>query len=346
MRRLLFPLALALLVFSAGTRPLAAWGDANHQLVVRLALASLPADFPAWARRPEQADRLAQLSNTPDRWRNADPWLRQSGGSWSDHFIDIEFLTLAGLEPRAVPSLRYDFIIQYAAARMVHADRFPPLNAARNNDHTQQWPGFAPWAMAEHYHKLRSAFSYLRAYQDLDGTPLEIDQAQRDAIYSMGVLAHYIGDCAQPLHTTMHHDGWVGENPNGFTTRPGFHSWIDSGLAAKAGIGLGDLRPRVKPVTSHALTPAADGRDPFFIVAMEYILAQHAMVEPLYRLEKIGALGNGPQPVAPEGRAFVEAQLLKGTEMLARCWLTAWQTAPVDGYLRTQLAKRRAPATP
>ena len=39
----------------------------------------------------------------------------------------------------------------------------------------------------------------------------------------MGVMGHYVGDCAQPLHTTKHHNGWVGENPHGYTTWPGLH---------------------------------------------------------------------------------------------------------------------------
>lgn len=343
MRRVFIPFACVLLVSAALAPRLAAWGDVNHKLVVRLALAAMPEDFPAFARTPDQAERLGQLANVPDRWRNVDPWLRQAGGSWSDHFIDIEYLTLAGIDPRTVPSLRYDFIASYTAARMIHADRFPPLNAALNQDHTQQWPGFLPWAMTEHYQKLRSAFSYLRAYRDLGGTAVEIDQAERDAIYSMGVLAHYVGDTAQPLHTTMHHDGWVGDNPQGYTVKPGFHSWMDSGLAAKAGIGFDDLAPRVKRVTPLALPPRPDGRDPFFVAAMDYVLVHHALVEPLYRLEKAGLLGNAPEAVvAPEGRAFVEAQLLAAGEMLARCWLAAWQTAPSDNFLRSQLARRQA----
>jgi hypothetical protein len=331
-----FPVALLL-------APLRAWDVDGHQIVNRLALASLPPEFPGFVRTPAAADRLAYLASAPDRWRNVDPWLKQSGSSWLDHFLDVEELAWAGLDARTVPSLRLDFALAFAAGRAAHPELFPAVDPAKNADGTRQWPGFAPWAIAEWSQKLRSAFSYLKAYEEVGGTPEEIANAQADAIYVMGILGHYIGDCAQPLHTTVHHNGWAGANPAGYTTWPGFHSWIDGkdgGLIGKARITLAGLAGRAAPVAPFPPGPRADGRDPFFVEAMDYILAQHALVEPLYRLEQEGKLGNGDRPVAPEGRAFIEGQLLKGGTMLARVWLTAWQSAPVDTYLRTQLGKR------
>lgn len=46
----------------------------------------------------------------------------------------------------------------------------------------------------------------------------------------MGVMGHYVGDLTQPLHTTKNYNGWVGENPAGYTTSKGFHAWIDGGF--------------------------------------------------------------------------------------------------------------------
>jgi hypothetical protein len=144
----------------------------------------------------------------------------------------------------------------------------------------------------------------------------------------------------------VHHAGWVGPNPKGYTTWFGFHSWIDSGLIAKAGITKADLLPRAAPVEPYVLGTREDGRDPFFVIAMDHVIAQNALVEPLYRMEKAGLLGNSqqPKPVAPEARAFIEGQLLTGAQILARTWVTAWRSAPVDTFLRTQLAKRQEAA--
>ena len=338
--RIRLPVFFALAVASAVPAVLA-WDYEGHRIVSQLALASLPVEFPDFVRQPANADRVAFLANVPDRWRNVDPWLRQSGGSWTDHFFDVEYVPDAGLDPRTVPSLRYDFIVAFAAGRAAHADKFPAIDPAKNTDHTREWPGFAPWAIAEYFHKLRAAFGYLKAFEDVGGTAGEIANAHADIVHMMGVMAHYVGDCAQPLHTTVHHNGWVGPNPDGYTIWPGFHSWIDSGFVAKARIKAADRVPGVSGGEPFVLVPRADGRDPFFVAAMDYILAQFEKVGPLYRLEKAGLLGHGEQPITPEGRAFVEGQLLTGGQMLGRIWLTAWRTAPVDTYLRTQLAKRQ-----
>ncbi|MFZ5495938.1 MAG: hypothetical protein ACOZE5_11470 [Verrucomicrobiota bacterium] len=336
---------------------LRAWDYEGHRIVNRLALASLPADFPAFVHEPGAAGRIAFLSGEPDRWRNVDPWLRQNGPGWNDHFLDVEQLAWAGLDARTVPSLRLDFALAFAAGRAAHPERFPPIEPARNADGTRQWPGFLPWAITEWVHKLRSGFACLKAYQEMGGTPEEIAGVQAGIVYTMGVLGHYVGDCAQPLHTTEHYNGWSGENPHGYTDWRGLHSWIDGGLAAKAGIAFDTLRPRVRQPAAILLGPRADGRDPLFVAVMDWFLRQHAQVEPLYRLEQAGKLGNArekndrsqpffPGPVDPEGRAFVEGQLLRGGEMLATLWLTAWHSAPVDTYLRAQLVRRQGLKTP
>ena len=338
--RFIFPAVLATLLSAPS---LVAWDLEGHRIVNQLALASLPADFPAFVRERDAAERIAFLANVPDRWRNVDPFLRQTGGSWTDHFCDLEYLTDAGLDLRTVPSLRLDFVLVFAAGRIANSGKFPAIDPAKNADHTREWPGFAPWAIAEYYHKLRSAFGYLKAYQELGGTPEEIANAKADVVYIMGVMGHYIGDCAQPLHTTVHFNGWAGANPNGYSTWPGLHSWIDGGFTAKARIRTADLLPRVTPAEPLAQPARTDGRDPFFVTAMDYLIAQHTQVEPLYQLEKAGKLGHGEQPITAEARALIEGQLLKGGNMLARVWLTAWKTAPVDTYLRTQLGREHVP---
>lgn len=322
-----------------------AWDAEGHRIVNQVALYSLPADFPAFARDAAATDRILHMANVPDRWRNVDPALKQVGGSWVDHFLDLEQLPDAGLDPKTVPSLRLDFALVFAAGRIAHAEKFPAVDPEKNAGHTSEWPGFAPWGITENFHKLRSAFGYLKAYQEVGGTPSEIANAEADVVYAMGLLGHYVADCAQPLHTTVHHNGWVGANPNGYTTWSRFHSWVDGGFVAKAGIKAVDLQPRAAPVGPMPLPPRGDGRDPMFVAMMDYVIDTHAQVEPLYQLEKAGLLGNKPElPVTPEARAFFEQRLLTGGQTLARLWVTAWKSAPLDTYLRETLVRRQARA--
>lgn len=326
----------------AGLTPLHAWDYAGHRLVNEVALAALPEDFPAFVREPAAAERIAFLAGEPDRWRNvSDLPLKHVNGL--DHYFDFEQIAEAGLNPDTLPSYRYDFVVQFAAGRAAHADNFPGIDWSKNADHSREWPGFAPWAVTEYYGKLKSGFSYLKVFEEL-GTPDEVANAQANLLYVMGVMGHYVGDLAQPLHTTVHHNGWFGPNPHGYTTWSGIHGWIDGGFIAKAGIGLAELRPQVKTAVAIPLEPRADNRDPMFVAVMRYLEVQHAQVEPLYALEKAGKLNHDDTPPSPEGRAFIDGQLVRGGEMLAAIWVTAWRNAAPDTYLRAQLEKRRAGA--
>jgi hypothetical protein len=342
-----FPIRLAACAtFVAGLISSAAyaWDYEGHRMVNQLALASLPKEYPQFVHAVAQAERVAFLAGEPDRWRNApDLPLKQSGGSWSDHFCDLEELPDAGIDLDKVTSFRYDFIVQFAAGRAANARKFPSIDPARNSDHTAEWPGFAPWAITEYFGRLRSAFSYLKVYEEL-GTPDEIANAQANVVYLMGLMGHYVGDLAQPLHTTKHFNGWVGENPKGYTTTRGLHSWVDGGIISKAAIKMAPLKPRLVPAQAISLAPRTDKRDPVFVAVFEFLRAQHRQVEPLYQLEKEGKLGQGDQPMTDEARAFVEARLLEGGHMLGALWLTAFRGAVIDTYLRSALIKRQTGA--
>lgn len=341
--RPLFTVASLLTLAVAPT--LRAWDYEGHRTVAQLALASLPKDFPVFVQGVANLDRVAFLTGEPDRWRNVpDLPFKHAGPSWGDHFLDLEYLPAAGIDPAKVTSFRYDFVVQFAAGRAAHPEKFSPVDPARNADHTREWPGFAPWAIAENFAKLRSGFSYLKVFEEL-GTPDEIANAQANIVYMMGILAHYVGDGAQPLHTTKHHNGWVGENPQGYSTASGIHSWIDGSLIAKAGLRTPQLLPRVTPAEPISLAPRADGRDPLFVAVMDYLIASNGQVERIYELDKAGKLGQGDRPVADEAKEFMESRLLEGGRMVGAIWLTAYRAAVPDTYLRSVLIKRQTGAS-
>lgn len=323
-----------------------AWDYEGHRIVNQLALAALPKDFPAFVQEAANAERIAFLAGEPDRWRNVpELFMKQSGGSWCDHFCDLEHLTEAGLDLDAVSSFRYDFIVQYAAGRAANAKNFKPIDPARNADHTAEWPGFAPWAIAEYYGRLRSGFSYLKVFEEL-GTPDEIANARANIVYIMGTMGHYVGDLAQPLHTTKHFNGWVGENPNGYTSWNRIHSWVD-GIALRTGTTAASLASKLKPAEPISLAARPDTSDPMFVAVFSYLRAQHAHVEPLYQLEKSGKLGGqNDAPPSAEARAFFEARFIEGGQMLGAIWLTAWRSAVPDTFLKGALIRRQTGSQP
>lgn len=343
MRLKLFTLAA---FFGAFILKAPAWDYEGHHAVNELALDSLPTNFPAFALTPEARVRIAFLAGEPDRWRN-ETSLRNGTGltlghaSAPDHYLDLEDIYLYGLTPNTLPPLRYDFVADIVMARKAHPDRFPPIDPNRDSDHTRELSGFLPWAMTEYYEKLQSGFSTLAGLEKFGGTPDEISNTKQDIIYVMGVMGHFVGDASQPLHCTKHFNGWVGDNPNHYTTDHTFHQWIDGGFFRKTGgIDVEKLAARIHPAERIATASDPNG---IFKTSVEFVVANNHLVEPLYKLEKEGKLtGDGDNS---EALAFLNGQLVKSGQLLGNLWYTAWLTAPQDTYLERNLQERAAAAT-
>jgi hypothetical protein len=328
--------ALGTFTFNVG-----AWDYDGHHMVNELALAALPKDF-GIDLTPALKGRVAFLAGEPDRWRNV-PDLPLKHFNGPDHYLDVEDIAMCGLTPETLPVMRYDFVAAIANARTAHPEKFAAIDPAKDADHTRELDGFLPWAITEYYEKLKSDFSSLKAFQQYGGTPEEIANAKADCIYVMGVMGHYVGDGSQPLHTSKHFDGWIGDNPNGYTIGPvngeraRIHSWIDGGYLKKTG-GLkfdalaGKIHPAEKIANAHE--PEGMFRD-----VVTYIVEQNKYVAPLYQMEKDGQLsGEGEKGMV--GRPFLEGQIVKAGQMLGNIWLTAWLDAPEDKYLQAQLNQR------
>ncbi len=237
--------------------------------------------------------------------------------------------------------MRYDFVADIANARTAHPEKFPTIDPAKDADHTRELNGFLPWAITEYYEKLKSDFSTLKTLKQFGGTPEEVANAQANCIYVMGVMGHYVGDGGQPLHTTKYFNGWVGENPKGYTTKPTFHSWIDGGYLKKTGgIKIETLVGKIHPAEK---IPGVQTPEGTFHYMVNYLAEQNKLVEPLYQMEKSGQLsGEGEKGL--EGRSFLEGQLVRAGQMLGNIWLTAWLEAPEDTYLQKQLQQRTTDA--
>jgi len=315
------------------------WDYEGHRLINQLALDSLPSNFPGFVRTPAARERIGFLGGEADRWRNTqDLELRHCNGP--DHFFDLDLLEPYQLELGRLSPFRYEFAAQLAMGRAAHPTNFPAIDPLKDADRTKSLIGFLPWTIIEFQGKLKSAFSYLKEYE-MAGTPEEIANARDNIIYHMGVMGHFIGDGSQPLHTTRHHHGWVGENPNGYSTNYSIHAWIDGGYIQQFGVSADKMRVQLRPAKLVSVHPSGGANTNLFQVILSYLLEQHQQVEPLYRLEKAGKL-SGRQELSQEGHDFITRQMLKASQMLGDLWLTAWQQAPPDMFLRSALAKRNA----
>jgi len=318
---------LLLLVLTPFISPSAlAWDAPGHRAITRVGIErfkdKVPDSNAAWIAEDDWSIQIADLATMPDRWRNIrSPSLAHLNNP--DHYLDVEDLTDLGLSLETIDPLRHEFAAQLRLARESHpgAGR---ASGPKDFSKTDAYPGFLPQAICENYAKLQSNFKTLRVLEKINDPARRNEvQALRIAIaMSMGSLAHFVGDCAQPLHTTRHHHGWVGDNPNGFTTKKEIHAQIDADTLRKHGLGEASIRTQLKIAPAVANMP--DPMNPWPAV-LKQIEKSHAQVEPLYVLEKSGDLWKAP------GSAFINERLVDAAGFLGELYIAAWESsAPSD----------------
>jgi hypothetical protein len=307
------------------------WDETGHTIVTRLAIEALPESMPDWVKTAEVRYRLEYLSSEPDRWRGQHS-VQVDHVNSPDHYIDEELLFPYGLKLKTIPKFRREFIDAMATQRALNPEKFPPYDRKRDRKYTRLVPGLLPYAIAELQWKLAASWTTLKTYELHRGlvTDAMIVNARANVVYHMGIISHFVGDGAQPLHTTEHYNGWAGENPKGYTTSKAIHSYIDGGAARYHGITADGLAPR-------ALKPRAYTNQDYWNGIISYLYETFAQVEPLYALEKSGELRK------EKGKAFIEDRLLRGGAMLSAVWIAAYDGAVIDDF-RVKMLKRQAAA--
>jgi hypothetical protein len=264
-----------------------AWGNEGHRLINRLAASSLPAGVPAFLRSEAAVDEIEYLGPEPDRWRSAaEPEL--SAAQAPEHFIDLEPADALG----PLPHQRLDFEAKVFAA----GERPEKI-------------GLQPWEATEVWERLKAA---LREYRRLAAAGQDTRGVEAAAIFYAGWLGHYVADGSQPLHTTIRYNGWVGPNPNGYTTGHQIH-WQFEGPFVAANLHESEVRARMTD-------PRAIEGD-IFDAYVAYLRHTNSYVEKVYQLDKAGGfVGAG----TAESREFTAERLAAGASMLRDMIYTAW----------------------
>jgi hypothetical protein len=293
------------LISTLATQPAWAWGHDGHQMVNRLAAQYLPSDVPEFLRSASAVDTMEYLGPEPDRWHNkAEQELRNDESP--DHFIDMEYADLVGTFPRD----RYAFI--QAAEKAISAH--PELNL------TPGKIGFQPWAVQDWWEKLKVD---MREYRKLVSAHAPTAPVQLAILYDAGILGHYVGDGAQPLHTTMQYNGWTGANPHSFTTAHQIHAQFESTYVS-ANIKRDEVAKIVAASKPQAITDE-------WAQYMDYLHKSSGQVEKTYELEKAGGFTNAG---TPEAKTFTEQRLAAGAIELRDLIYSAWihSADPIEEY--------------
>ena len=266
--------------------PASAWGEEGHRYINRVAAEHMPEDMPAFFRNA--GARLSFLGPEPDRWRdNKELYKALSEVNGPDHFIDID-------KPENFEALPND---RYLYADWLRAKGKEPKDI-----------GFLPYSILEGYQKIQVLFRMWRDPQH----SAERDQIEQNIIYYAGVVGHYVADGSQPLHTSIHYNGWsTSSNPQLFTREP-LH-WRFEGEYVKAQIKPEDFSGLVKPATRL--------QDPFADIA-KYLFQSFDRVPDLYRMDKTARWDANNRNA--DSKRFVSERLAAASQMLANLWYTAW----------------------
>lgn len=209
--------------------PVLAWGHYGHLLVSRLAIQKLPEEIPAFLRTAAAVQEISELGAEADVSKstgtvtsgaypaNRTAFTIHDGERDPGHFIDIndDRTTLLGGAP---------FL--------------PLLSSRRDYDtslrafgQTQYGVGYLAYNLVDHWQQIRKDFAYIRAFTKAIQTAqtpadraffqYQLQLRQKLTIRDIGYWSHFIADGSQPMHVSVHFNGWGNfPNPNNYTNAP------------------------------------------------------------------------------------------------------------------------------
>lgn len=252
-----------------------AWWVKGHGSIAEAAAAGLPDDVPEFFRHG--GSWFSHLAGDPDRWKNPSARYLRAAAS-PDHYINFE-----DLKGHALPADRYKY-----ATLLTRLDVSP------------EKAGMLPYALMENYERLACAFYDLRAEPDNPAI-------RAKCLVYAGVLSHFTGDVAMPLHVTHYYDGRP--DAAGKFSQRGIHAKIDGfpethGITP-AQIAQGLQARKIDDVWSHVLATIDES---------------YQQIERCYALDAAGAFD---APTA-ESREFILQRCRVGAQLTMDLWYSAW----------------------
>jgi hypothetical protein len=316
----LAPLVLAAALASVIPNSVLAWGATGHRFIGEVAMRALPAETPAFLRAPQAAIDVGEYSREPDRSKGAG----RTHDSDRDpgHFLDLsdDGTVLGGPTLASLPTTRAEFD---AAVRKAGADSWKS--------------GYLPYSIVDRWEQLARDLAYWRVLSAAEANPawkahkafFAADRRRREGqiLVTIGELSHFVGDGSQPLHVTVHFNGWGDfPNPDGYTTAK-IHSPFESDLVQASVTEAGVAAKLVAPKDCKCAIPRR---------VADYLAATGALAVPLYQLEKAGGLAPGD----PRGPAFATQRIAVGASELRDLIVEAWRASAAQtlGYKPNAIA--------
>lgn len=305
MKRLVSLLAAAAIV-AAPTLALA-WGSSGHRMIGEVAVRALPPELPGFLRTAQAALDVGEYSREPDRSKGAGH--THDSDRDPGHFLDLgdDGTIFGGPRLDALPLTRAEY---ETALRAVGQDSWKA--------------GYLPYSIVDRWQQLTEDFAYWRILAAAEANPawaahrdfFAADRRRREQqiLIDAGQLSHFVGDGSQPLHVTIHFNGW-GDFPNPANyTRAHVHSPFESDLV-QAAVREDAVAAAVRPMQACACSIEQQ--------TAAYLAETGKLVVPFYEMEKAGGLSPGD----PRGPAFATQQIAIGASELRDMIVEAWRAS-------------------
>jgi hypothetical protein len=293
MRRII----IAAVLIVAMSQSASAWGLNGHLLISQAAAEQLPDTLPAFVRSPDAVREIAALGPELDVSKNSGATHDQDLDP--GHYVDLtdDELVEGAVDLSALPVSRqlYD-------------------TALREKGSNEYKAGYLPYALIDGWQQIVKDFAIWRI--DRVGETKAATQAERTwfagnralreilTLRDIGVWSHYVGDGSQPLHTTVHFNGWGKyPNPKGYSTKTDVHAKFESDFV-NAHATIADVRAHMRPYKACGCTIQQE--------VVTYLKASRSQVVPLYEIDLRGGFANA----SPEAVEFMRARLGDGATML------------------------------
>jgi hypothetical protein len=285
-----------------------AWGYSGHVLINAGAAAALPDEIPGFLRTPEVTAIIGELG--PELDRSKDAGKSHDADRDPGHYLDLgdDGAIAGGPALSALPPTRESYD---TALRAVGTDQYRM--------------GFLPYAMVDGWQQVREDFAYWR-YDDIgarkaasadDRAWFGADRARREAltIRDVGVWGHYVGDGSQPLHVTIHYNGWGDyPNPRAYSTDKTLHARFE-GSFVRRHVDATGVRAKIAPLR------AMDGSIEREVA--RYLAATNSEVTQLYQIEGAG----GFTAASPEAVTFATTCVANGASEMRDLVVAAWRAS-------------------
>lgn len=298
----------------AGASPALAWGPKGHTLVNQFAAAGFAGRMPAFVSAGSAQFEVAYLGPELDR-------MKGSGRSWDadndpGHFLDL---------------LDNGTVADAVTLAQLPADREEYDSALRDHGTDQYRAGYLPYAILDGWEQLRDDFAYWRAdsyalahaRQPAARAYLKEVQAldQQVVLRDLGQWGHFVGDACQPLHVTVHFNGWGKyPNPNGYTESKETHAFFES-VFVNRHVSAARVKAFITPASQFAKPSTLLTQRQMLGAISKYLRTTANTVPQLYQIEKAGGFENG----TPQAVDFTASRIAAGAMELRDLAVLAWQ---------------------